>query len=96
MVKNTEYLADKPFRKFLDLAVIYHVVLKMDNKEIVSLVVTNLMCEKYSVSIEELEFAMRRNRDILSFSVKTSALPETSFSIGMAGEDGIWIFTTRS
>ncbi len=96
--KNTEYLENKLHREFLDFAVIYRVILLSDNKKIASFVITDAICNEYSISKEELEIAAGRNTKDYGFSVKTlnsflSEEPQTSDAVEPAI---LWVCTTNS
>jgi len=67
---NQEYLADKPYREFLDLAVIYRVILEETEESSKSLVLTNGMCTLHGVNLAELEAAARRNTEQRGFFVE--------------------------
>ncbi len=96
--KNTEYLENRPHREFLDFAVIYRVILQSDNKKITSFVITDAVCNEYSISKEELEIAAGRNTKDYGFSVKTlnSFLSGESQASDAVESDSLWVCTTNS
>ncbi len=83
--KNTAYLVDKVFREFLDLAVMYRVVVHTDNEGIHTIAVTNEMCQEYSICLEELEEAARNNTKAFGFCLR----PVAKVLAELCGEDSI-------
>lgn len=96
--KNTEYLENRPHRKFLDFAVIYRVILQSDNKKITSFVITDAVCNEYSISKEELEIVTGRNTKDYGFSVRTlnSFLSGESQASDAVESTILWVCTTNS
>lgn len=95
--KNRERLCNMPHRKFLDLAVIYRVIVVEDQDEMVSFNVTNAICKKYGLSAAELEHAAKQNTEKKGFKVQTleswiaelAGLPEEASEL----KDLIWILS---
>lgn len=83
--KNTAYLADKVFREFLDLAVTYRVVVHVDDEGIRTIAVTNEMCQKRSICLEELEEAAKNNTKAFGFCVR----PVSQVLAELSKEDSI-------
>ncbi len=67
---NQEYLVNKPYREFLDLAVIYRVILGETEEGYLSMVLTNDLCSKYNISLVELEKAAKQNTECRGFFTK--------------------------
>ena len=61
--KNRERLSDMPYRDFLDLAVIYRVIVAENGSKTASFAVGNAICKKHGISGDELESAARRNTE---------------------------------
>lgn len=71
--KNREQLCDMPYQKFLDLAVVYRVIVGENPYGTASFMVTNAICEKYDISKAELNLAARQNTEKKGFKVQTIA-----------------------
>lgn len=67
---NQEYLLDKPYRKFLDLAVVYRIFLEETENYYKVIVLTNDLCTKCGVNLTELEEAAKRNTEQRGFRVE--------------------------
>lgn len=89
-----EYLFDKPYRKFLDLAVIYRVILKDSEGSCVSIVLTNNICSRYGIDLIELEKAAKRNTERRGFFVERlrEVLAKiTKSSLYECGPEELWV-----
>ena len=71
--KNKERLCDMPHRKFLDLAVVYRVIVGESRTGMSGFMVKSVMCEAYGISEEELEYAAMRNTEQRGFEVREMA-----------------------
>lgn len=71
--KNRERLCSVPHKKFLDLAVVYRVMVREDQYEAASFMVTNTNCENYGLGATELNHAARQNTEKKGFKVQTMA-----------------------
>lgn len=95
---NADMLNGIPHKEFLDLAVIYRVIIKEENDECLSMAITNDFCEAYSISKDELDSAAWKNTEERSFIVcpisslfmDISSVPENN------GELPMWVFTNPS
>ncbi len=67
--KNRERLSDMHYRDFLDLAVVYRVIVAENGSETCSFAVKNVICKKYGISGDELESAARRNTEGKGFQM---------------------------
>lgn len=65
--KNADILSEIPHKDFLDLAVIYRVIMKEGSHGVSSMIVTDAFCDHYSISREELDTAARRNTEKRGF-----------------------------
>lgn len=70
---NKAYLADKPYWNFLDLAVVYSVVMWKDCDNQATIVITDALCKAHSISVEELEEAARKNTEANGFCIRLLA-----------------------
>lgn len=59
--KNEEFLKSVPHKEFLDLALIYRVVLKVDTEKVFSYVVKNVFLSEVGISVEEIEKVASKN-----------------------------------
>lgn len=57
------------YRDFLDLAVVYRVIVAENGSETCSFAVKNVICKKYGISGDELESAARRNTEGKGFQM---------------------------
>lgn len=67
---NQEYLSNKPYRKFLDLAVVYRMFLEETEDYYKAIVLTNALCAKCGINLAELEEAAKRNTEQRGFRVE--------------------------
>ena len=95
--KNRERLSDMPYRDFLDLAVIYRVIVAENGSKTCSFEVKNAICKKHGISGDELESAARRNTEGKGFRMWpiASIIAEAS---GVQEEDcegniPMWVFS---
>lgn len=68
--RNTEYLKDKVYREFLDLAVTYRVIVNQQEDGIATYAVTNSQCKALGICMEELEAAAKKNLESEDFRVQ--------------------------
>ncbi len=68
--KNQERLRYMPHREFLDLAVVYRVILEEDGPDVVGFEVSNGICEKYGIEETELDCAARQNTEEGRFQIR--------------------------
>lgn len=95
---NADMLNGIPHKEFLDLAVIYRVIIKEENAGCLSMAITNDFCEAYSISKDELDSAAWKNTEkrsfimcpISSLFMDISGMPEN------IGELPMWVFTNPS
>lgn len=95
--KNTDLLSRIPYKEFLDLAVIYRVIVE-ENDGYASMAVTNNLCDAYSISKDELDAAARSNTEKCGFYVspisevvkEMSDVPENIEKVPM------WILTNST
>ncbi len=95
--KNGERLSVMPYRDFLDLAVIYRVIVAENGSETASFAVGNAICKKHGIGGDELESAARRNTEGKGFRTWpiASIIAETA---GVQEEDcegniPMWVFS---
>ncbi len=85
--KNANFLDSVPHKEFLDLALIYRVVLSAGDEGISSYVVSNDFLSKIEISIEELDKAAKENT-IKRFAVSCLTLEEV-VGVPFKGEKAI-------
>lgn len=73
--RNADFLSSVPHKDFLDLALIYRVVLAVSDEGISSYVVSTNFLSKISISIEELDGAAKENT-IHRLGIRYSSLKE--------------------
>lgn len=90
---NEDYLKDKPHRKFLDLAIIYRLIL--EKSENTSAVITNRILQQFGLNEEDLYRMSMENLSTHSFEVISlveilaadgiprDLLPDTSIHVGI-------------
>ena len=90
---NEDYLKDKPHRKFLDLAIIYRLILEKSEKT--SAVITNKILQQFGLNEEDLYKMSMENLSTHSFEVISlveilaadgiprDLLPDTSMRVGI-------------
>lgn len=90
---NEDYLKDKPHRKFLDLAIIYRLIL--EKSENTSAVITNRILQQFGLNEEDLYKMSMENLSTHSFEVISlveilaadgiprDLLPDTSIHVGI-------------
>lgn len=96
---NQEYLADKPWRGFLDLAVVYKVFFEETENYNMTLVLTNNFCRDHGIDLDELEEAARKNTEQRGFRVE----PLDSVIAGLVGDadmggtvsSGLWVCSLK-
>lgn len=97
--RNRAYLADKPFRKFLDLAVIYEMVVDKNDDGIYTVVITDKMCQAHSIGLDELEEAARNNTKTLGFRIQSlSQIMAEMCNQPLVSDDPcpLWVCTNES
>ncbi len=97
---NKELLEEVPHREFLDLAVMYVVVVERDENGVASFLVRNEMLEAYGLTMEELEEAAVKNTYNAGFE-KTSMTQimaqMTGCDMGLSEEDNpMYIISNRA
>lgn len=78
--KNKERLVDTVHTDFLDLSVVYCVIVPTNDD--CSLLVKRNLCEGYDIRFEELDFAAMRNTKLRSFTIDT--MPSILGDIGVS------------
>lgn len=81
--KNADRLAGAPFRKLLDLAALYRVVVNASADGSASFILTNKMMAVSGIDIEELDQAAIRNTQNKGFSVRTMQEVMSEMMAGM-------------
>lgn len=97
--ENQERLCNMPHRKFLDLAIIYIVVIGEDGADTFSFEVNNNICEEYGIEEGELDQYARENterggfttRSIESVLAEITGMPVEDAEIG--GPARLWILS---
>lgn len=85
--KNIQLLADIPYRRFLDLAVIYRAVVQYDEGQWSGLIVTNEIMEEWNMTEEELyQHAWERTAERFPFVLKDTG---RMFGGGIVVENGM-------
>ncbi len=97
---NKGLLEEVPHREFLDLAVIYVVIVERDENEVASFLVRNEMLEAYGLTQEELEEAAVKNTYNAGFE-KTSMgkimAQMTGCDMGLSEEDDpMYVISNRA
>lgn len=96
--ENTDRIGDLPHKKFLDLAAVYKIDINNCTDERCSIEVNNKMCEKYSISLEELDAAAMKNTEEKGFVIQTmdSFVAEIT-DLAELLDDGrnMWILTNK-
>lgn len=68
---NKEFLGDKPYRKYLDMAIIYRSIITMEDDGISSFVITNSIAKDMQMSEEQLyNHAEKNTRTILPLRIR--------------------------
>lgn len=81
--RNADRLAGAPFRKLLDLAALYRVVVNASSVGSASFILTNEMMAVSGIDIEELDQAAIRNTQNKGFSVRTMQEVMSEMMAGM-------------
>lgn len=69
--KNNGLLQEIPHREFLDLAVVYRVVVTKDKLRMASILIDNGIMQAFDICIEELEEAAKKNTENQGFVMKS-------------------------
>lgn len=68
---NKEFLAEKPHRKYLDMAIIYRSIVAIDDAGISSVIITNSVAKEMQLSEEQLyDLAEKNTRTILPLKIR--------------------------
>lgn len=74
---NSELLLRLPYKEFLDLAAVYRVIINMDDSWVSSFEVSLRLCDRYEISLEELDAAaMANTREKIIVQTMDSLLEE--------------------
>lgn len=94
---NANLLKRVPHKEFLDLAAIYRVVGKTDESRGASAIVTDILCNSYSLSEDELDAAARRNTEENGFNVQSVGSFLSENGILFAGFEPVpmWIISNH-
>lgn len=79
---NKEYLSDKPYKEFMDLAVVYYLELRSDAEGTMSITITDALLPRFEVSEEEL-FDLAKENVARDYPVTAKSIPEV---LGMPEE----------
>lgn len=92
--KNKKLLEDVPFTRFLDLAIVYYVVCKIEKEEVGTILVKNSFFEEWDCSLEELhEKAVENTMRI--FPARVRSMEEVIFGM-MGREEEVIDYNDRS
>lgn len=98
---NKKLLEKHPHRDFLNLSIVYRMVVKIDEGDVQSILVTNNMAEKYDFTEDELfECAFRNTQRIFPFEI-INMRTLLSEQLGISHEEPseempMWVITNRN
>lgn len=99
--RNPDLLEDAPYKEVLDLTAVYKGILRKGESEGISIVINRTVCERYSISEEELDAVAKKNtmdegicgEPVLSFLGRRLGIPE---GIDIPGMIPMWVITNPS
>lgn len=99
--KNIDLLAETPHREFLDLAVVYRIIIGEGVLEPISFMITDTFCDMWGVSQEELDAAARKNTKSEGFYTDslTAVLRDRYGVTGVpeaAEKEPTWVISTQN